>query len=289
MKHTIIVGVIAGTLNVIPFGLAAASEPAPSVKAETKAAESGDKAAMYALGLRYLNGDGVAKDPLAAVSWFYKAVRVQPVSGYAAPEYELGKAFETGNGVEENMPEAYMWYSLAARLDPQYAQFAAAVETRMTPLALAQGRYKLGEDLVDGVSAPPDRPAALQLFMLAAGPGYREAQHMVGYMHDQGLGTPVNRVEAARWYLMAAEQDWHAAQHDLGVMYERGEGVPIDLAEAWKWHFLSARNESYYASAQRSLEARMTEDQITESKARADAWRPSTVINSLLNPGGRWP
>ena len=77
-----------------------------------KAAEQGDAFAQYSLGLRYVDGRGVAKDDAEAVKWYRKAAG----QGNADGQFELGYMYESGRGVAKDEAEAAKWYQKAAML-----------------------------------------------------------------------------------------------------------------------------------------------------------------------------
>ena len=58
----------------------------------------------------FAHGFGVAKDEVAAVSWYRKAAE----QGYAQAQYNLGWMFQYGLGVSKNRAEAINWYRKAA-------------------------------------------------------------------------------------------------------------------------------------------------------------------------------
>ena len=58
----------------------------------------------------FQNGLGVAKDEVAAVSWYRKAAE----QGHAKAQYNLGVMFQYGLGVSKNRAEAVYWYIKAA-------------------------------------------------------------------------------------------------------------------------------------------------------------------------------
>ncbi len=72
-------------------------------------AEAGDAQSEVELGVRYDDGEGVAKDPAEAVKWFRKAAE----QNYAKAQYNLGVCFYAGEGVAKD-PEAVKWYRKAA-------------------------------------------------------------------------------------------------------------------------------------------------------------------------------
>lgn len=73
------------------------------------AAGEGEAAAQLVLALRYLTGDGLAKDPVRAVHWFRKsAERNEPRA-----QYWLARCHLTGEGVRQSHKRAYFWCRLA--------------------------------------------------------------------------------------------------------------------------------------------------------------------------------
>ena len=91
------------------------STATPNVANETleqtkNAAEQGDASAQYNLGLRYVDGRGVARDSAEAAKWFRKAAD----QGNANGQFELGYLYEIGKGVAKNQAEAAKWYQKAS-------------------------------------------------------------------------------------------------------------------------------------------------------------------------------
>ena len=66
--------------------------------------------------------------------------------------------------------------------------------------------------------------AAAIFRQLAAGQN-RDAQFMLGVLHEGGYGVDKNLVEAVSWYLKAAEAGLASAQYNLGIFYQFGQGV----------------------------------------------------------------
>src|SRR6266478_4800936 len=78
-------------------------KPIGEVKAK---AEAGDAESEVELGLRYDNGEGVAKDQVEAVKWYRKAAE----QNFAAAQNDLGVCFHNGEGVAKDQVEAEKWY-----------------------------------------------------------------------------------------------------------------------------------------------------------------------------------
>ncbi len=84
-----------------------------------KAAEQGELAAQFNVGLYYDVGKGVAQDDAEAVRW-YKLAAAQ---GYSIAQLNLGARYANGKGVPQDYAEAVRWYKLAAVRGNADAQF----------------------------------------------------------------------------------------------------------------------------------------------------------------------
>lgn len=85
--------------------------------------EPKDAAAQFALGLRYYNGDGVAKDFSKAVELYRKAAE----QGFAPAQTNLAWFYETGRVVAKNEVEAVKWWRKAAEQGCAQAQCCLGV------------------------------------------------------------------------------------------------------------------------------------------------------------------
>ncbi len=79
-------------------------------KAKSDAANPENAEAQYKLGRCYLYGWGVGKNNSEAVKWFRKAAE----NGLAAAQYHSGMCYDSGNGVAMDKGEAAKWYYKAA-------------------------------------------------------------------------------------------------------------------------------------------------------------------------------
>ncbi len=84
--------------------------PPPEASADIKtlweAATSGDVEAIYTLGKRYQDGEGVSPDAQAAVSWFSKGAEL----GHADSMFMMGIMYQIGQGVEKDNKRASHWF-----------------------------------------------------------------------------------------------------------------------------------------------------------------------------------
>ena len=87
------------------------------------AAEKGDAAAQYNLGLMYDQGEGVQQDYDSARAWFEKAAE----QGLAAAQYNLGVMYLQGEGVQQDYDSARAWFEKAAEQGLADAQYQLGV------------------------------------------------------------------------------------------------------------------------------------------------------------------
>mgnify|MGYP006343379143 CR=1 FL=1 len=126
---------------------------AEAAKWYRKAAEQGNVAAQYNLGVCYKIGLGVQQDYAEAVKWYRKAAE----QGLADAQYNLGYCYEAGQGVSQDYAEAVKWYRKAAEQGHARAQ------------------YSLGVCYVNGRGVQQDYAEAVKWFRKAAEQGLEEA------------------------------------------------------------------------------------------------------------------
>ncbi|MDA8041342.1 MAG: tetratricopeptide repeat-containing serine protease family protein, partial [Pirellulales bacterium] len=104
------------------FGVGVPKNPRQAVRWWIKSAEQGDVGAQYNLALSYARGEGVAKNQRKAVNWFRKAAE----QGSVDAQFILGAAYHDGRGVVADRREAYIWWSIAKAGDDEVAAEALA-------------------------------------------------------------------------------------------------------------------------------------------------------------------
>ena len=82
-----------------------------------KAAENGDRRAMWYTGMNYLNGQGVRKNEETAFQWVEKSAQAEYIDGLIS--YAVMKA--TGEGTEVDYDAAFYAYEQAAELGSAHA------------------------------------------------------------------------------------------------------------------------------------------------------------------------
>ena len=121
-------------------------KPIEEVKAR---AEAGDAESEVELGLRYTNGEGVAKDQVEAVKWYRKAAE----QNYPRGQYNLGVGYYKGEGVVKDQAEAVKWFRKAAEQN------------------LARAQYNLGVCYYNGEGVAKDYVEAYKWLLLGARQG----------------------------------------------------------------------------------------------------------------------
>lgn len=111
--------VTSSVLGAIDKGVSAPLDIGLSFNRHLPAAKEGDVHAQYRLGLVYLKGEGVRRDPSRARKWLHKSAE----AGYAGAQAALGAMYAKGIGAERNVVQAYFWLKMAAnRLPPGTAK-----------------------------------------------------------------------------------------------------------------------------------------------------------------------
>jgi len=148
----------------------------------TALANAGNAKAELVVGLKYLDGDGVAVNEVDAAKWLTRAANQnQPVA-----QYRLGTMFERGRGVALDATKAVHWYTLAAQAGNRKA---------MHNLAVA---------FASGAGTAKNLAEAARWFSKAAALGLSDSQFNLAVLYERGLGVPQSLLDAYKWYAIAA-------------------------------------------------------------------------------------
>jgi len=194
-------------------GIGRAPDLDQAVRFYSRAAETGDARGQYALGVMYDLGLGVAADAARALAWYHAAA----AQGDAPAQYNLGNMIRQGRGTAADPAQAAQWFHRAADQGEAAAQLALAT------------LYEAGE----GVAR--DEARAVELYRQAAEQGGAQALFNLANMVRQGRGTEPDPVEAAALCRRAAEQGLAPAQVNYGLMLGAGLGVERDERAAVHW------------------------------------------------------
>ena len=117
-----------------------------TVEAIRLAADQGDAAAQYNLGIAYAEGLGVPRDETEAARWF----RLAADQGLADAQASLGVMYWIGHGVPQERVAAHMWLSLAAAQvstanRDTYVEARDAAAEEMPPEQIAEAQRRARE------------------------------------------------------------------------------------------------------------------------------------------------
>lgn len=166
------------------------------------AAEAGFADAQAIYGQMLLDGEGVPKNPQAAIGWFHKAAE----RGHAMAINMIGRCYDLGWGVDIDKARAAEWFRLAAERGLDWGLYNYA-----TLLALGQG-------------VAEDKPAALALFRKAADMGNAKAINFVGSFYEDGWVVERDMAVAADHYRRAAKGgDFRGCFNHARMLAEAGD------------------------------------------------------------------
>ena len=156
-------------------------------------ARAGAPQAQSQLGLHFLRGDGVARDPKLAAQWLREAA----IQGVASAQYNLGVLYSQGIGVSANSVRAQLWFLSAAEQ------------------GLVAAMYNLGLVYVLGGETPQNYPAAISWFEKAAAGGIWQAHANLAQIYAQGLTGTADLARAQEYAQNAAELGGPAAGQQI--------------------------------------------------------------------------
>lgn len=197
------------------------------------AAEAGVAEAQAIYGQMLLDGAGVARDPQAAVGWFWRAAG----GGHVMAINMLGRCYDLGWGVAVDKARAAEWYRVAATRGLDWAMYNLA-----TLMALGEG-------------VAEDKAGALALFRRAeAATGNAKAINVIGSFHEDGWVVERDLAEAALCYARAAAGgDFRGMFNHARMLIGAGR---IDEAIGWIERLGPIATPAFRAKAARWLRAR---------------------------------
>jgi TPR repeat protein len=153
------------------------TSPAPNTRGESPET-------LYALGVKYANGDGIAKDPGTAAELFSRAAK----AGHVKAQTGLCWMLYQGQGVvRRDYQEAARWCFAAAERGEPSAQYGAGILSR------------------EGLGCAKDERKALLWLTKAAEQEYTQAQYELGIMYRDGVGGERDRATAEKWLQKSAD------------------------------------------------------------------------------------
>lgn len=190
--------------------------------AKTKLEESAEptKEEYFAIGKRWLTGEGCDVDEKKAFECFRQAAN----QGHIEAQYQLSICYDRGQGVRRSITEAAKWCQMAA-----YGGHAQA----QSEIGYC---YEYGQGVVRNIKE------AVRWYEIASEQGNIEAKNNLAFCYQKGKGGPKRVADAIRLYQEAAEAGHASAQYNLGFCYWYGEGIETDKAKAIELFRQSAAN-----------------------------------------------
>ncbi|MDE2182068.1 MAG: SEL1-like repeat protein [Alphaproteobacteria bacterium] len=171
-------------------------------------AAGGDRQAQLALGLKLMNGTGVAVNVERGVIWLERAA----AAGLPVAQNLVGVLYQTGTGVNADMAQAARWYEAAAQ----------------------QGNVKamtnLGKLYAGGWPQRTDYTAAARWFSAAASYGDVDAEFDLAVLYERGQGVSRSIADAFKWYSLAGAQGDANAAARASIL--SAQLMPDELAAA---------------------------------------------------------
>ncbi|MBK6472900.1 MAG: sel1 repeat family protein [Betaproteobacteria bacterium] len=160
-----------------------ASAPRPTELSLAVAAEGGDAKAQLQLGMVYMKGAGVERNPATALKWIQKSAE----QGYAEAQHALGSIHQSGRATMKDYQLAFKWFEQAAEQNH------------------AEAQYSLGVLFSNGQGVVVDQSLAYTWFSLAAAQGHERAGDERDYLKSVLLPEELLAAQAAA-------QQWRAAR-----------------------------------------------------------------------------
>jgi len=152
---------IAGT-DWFQYGFGQCEDPSRGVGQNTNSANT-----LYAIGVKFEQGDGVAADFGEAARCFKRAA----AQGHPMAQFSLGSMFAHGRGVAKDDLQAVRWFREAALQGHPHAQ------------------CNLGNMYFKGFGAEKDWDEALEWFMLSAAQGHEKAAKAIDHITQKQVAA----------------------------------------------------------------------------------------------------
>ena len=162
--------------------------------------------------------------------------------------------------------DAVAQYNLGIRYANKDDRESAKWIRKAAKQGLVEAQHHLGWMHENGRGVKGDDQAAVKWYSKAAEQGFANSQASLGWMYANGGGVDQDHKEAVKWYRKAAEQGNTRAQVSLGNHYFNGEGVPRDWIHAYAWYSLAASSGQKHVDKHRdALGRKLTPGQITQA------------------------
>jgi len=217
------------TLNADPLSQMLAGDARQQAQAILAAAKDGQLDAQVMLGQILLEGQGIQRDPVLALTWF----RLGAAQGHAMAHNMLGRCLEHGWGTAQAWPLAARHYRHAAESGLDWAI------------------YNYANLLGTGRGVALDHTQAFALYQRAAELGHAKSMNLVGRYLEDGLLGPADPQAALAWYQRSAEAGDFRGQFSYAALLAAQQ--QIDEALRWLRRALAHGNLNFLRASRASL------------------------------------
>ena len=219
-------------------------------------ANDGDAAAQTLIAELYEKGLGVARDTKEAAAWYEIAAN----SGNREAQFAYGLKLLKGIDVPQDVERGHEMMAVASDAGHPIAMFNRAqqlIDERPTGLGyrnalplleaaaergVADAYYSLFQIYRDGLANGIQDPVKARHWLVrAARAGVEGARVELGVALARGEGGPRNLQQAANWFKLAANAGNVIAQNRLAHLLVQLNGSDDLIAEAAMWHILARR------------------------------------------------
>lgn len=198
-------------------GLGVKRDYGKAIEWHQRAADLGDREAMFALAMLRISGRGGPPDRASAVKWLASSAKL----GEPKAAYNLALLYMDGQTLPQDFKRAAELLRFAADAGSPEAQYALATF------------YKEGTGLEKNLYK------SVRLLQAASLAGNVDAEVEYAIALFNGSGTEKNEAAAVSLLRKAARQNSAIAQNRLARVLVTDMGVPTDKIEGLKWHIVA--------------------------------------------------
>ena len=177
-------------------------------------AKQGDQEAMWQLGQRYLDGDGVEQNIEVASDWWLKAA----MKGHVPASHDLGIYYYF---TKHDIDNGLKWLKLSASAD------------------YARSLHVLGDIYINGWGVESDTDKGLEYLTKAAEQNHEESQLRLAGLYHDGVSVDQNFEKARYWFEKYVEHDDAQAHYRMGRCLYEGDMYDVNYPNALE-HFTTA-------------------------------------------------
>jgi TPR repeat protein len=223
--------------------------------ASKRVRENNDPKAMTMLGELYANQLGIKRDYAKAAEWYKRAAD----AGDREAMFALAMLELSGrNGTAANREDGARWLASSAKLGnpkaaynlallyldgqtfPQDLRRAAELLRIAADAGNPEAQYALATFYKEGTGVEKNDEKATQLLHAAALADNLDAEVEYAIALFNGTGTPKNETAAVGLLYRAARQNSPIAQNRLASVLVNGwGGIPVNKVEGLKWHLVA--------------------------------------------------